>query len=142
MQDIIHGVMWMFSKILLAADGSDLSDNAARIAFEMGKLMGAQVTVISVLYSALKFEQTNKEDLEDQKKMANDTFKKMEKIAKEMGVALKTKLEEGPVWSKIVESAEEEGCALIVMGSRGKGALGSVAEKVVRDSSCPVLVIK
>ena len=46
----------------------------------------------------------------------------------------------------ILSVAEKEGCGLIVMGSRGLGAvramLGSVSTAVLRDSSIPVLVTK
>jgi nucleotide-binding universal stress UspA family protein len=47
----------------------------------------------------------------------------------------------------IVGLAEEEGVDLIVMGSHGRGWLGrllmgSVAENVMRNASCPVLIVK
>jgi nucleotide-binding universal stress UspA family protein len=49
--------------------------------------------------------------------------------------------------SGIVESAKELGCDLIVMGSHGRTGiarlmLGSVANKVVAESSVPVLVTR
>src|SRR4029453_11201549 len=47
----------------------------------------------------------------------------------------------------IVEEAEEEGVDLIVLGTHGRGAIGhllvgSVAERVVRTASCPVLTVR
>lgn len=47
----------------------------------------------------------------------------------------------------IVEYAEEEGIDLIVLGTHGRGAVahllvGSVAERVVRTASCPVLTVR
>jgi nucleotide-binding universal stress UspA family protein len=47
----------------------------------------------------------------------------------------------------IVECAEEEGVDLIVLGTHGRGAVahllvGSVAERVVRTASCPVLTVR
>jgi nucleotide-binding universal stress UspA family protein len=47
----------------------------------------------------------------------------------------------------IVESAEELGAGLIVMGSRGLGGLrralmGSVSDDVVRHAHCPVMVVR
>ena len=49
--------------------------------------------------------------------------------------------------SAIVEYAEEEGVDLIVLGTHGRGAVahllvGSVAERVVRTASCPVLIVR
>lgn len=51
-----------------------------------------------------------------------------------------------PVWG-ICQAAEREHADLIVMGSHGRTGiahvlLGSVAERVVRHASCPVLVAR
>jgi nucleotide-binding universal stress UspA family protein len=58
-----------------------------------------------------------------------------------------TRLVEGPAWARIVEAVAPEGADLIVMGTHGRTGLkhaliGSVAEKVVRHASCPVLVTR
>ena len=55
-------------------------------------------------------------------------------------------IEEGSPADIIVKKIKEENIDLVVMGTLGKSGiakflLGSVAEKVVRSSSCPVLVI-
>ena len=47
---------------------------------------------------------------------------------------------------QIVKYAQENGCGLIIMGSRGLGALrgmlGSVSSYVLREAQVPVLVVK
>ena len=47
---------------------------------------------------------------------------------------------------QIVQYAKDEGCDLIIMGSRGLGALrgmlGSVSSYVLREATVPVLVVK
>ena len=53
---------------------------------------------------------------------------------------------EGHSVNEILKHAEKESCDLIVMGTHGKGILshaflGSVAEKVIRKSRIPVMVI-
>ena len=53
----------------------------------------------------------------------------------------------GTPYRKIVEIAEAENVDLIVMATRGRTGLshlvmGSVAERVVRTTSCPVLTIR
>jgi nucleotide-binding universal stress UspA family protein len=56
-------------------------------------------------------------------------------------------LEEGDPATGILQAAQERKCDLIVMGTHGRTGLGrvllgSVAEKVVRGASCPVLTVK
>ncbi|MEN9384282.1 MAG: hypothetical protein RL323_1425, partial [Pseudomonadota bacterium] len=51
------------------------------------------------------------------------------------------------VYEGILETAEAEGCDLVVMGSHGrKGVqaliLGSVAQKVLTHAKVPVLIVK
>ncbi|MFI5297328.1 MAG: universal stress protein [Polyangiales bacterium] len=53
---------------------------------------------------------------------------------------------DGACAAVLIEEARALGAALIVIGSHGRGALarfleGSVAEEVVRDAPCPVLVV-
>ena len=52
----------------------------------------------------------------------------------------------GPAAFEIVRRAEERGADLIVVGSHGRGALrrfllGSVAERVLREAGCPVMIV-
>jgi nucleotide-binding universal stress UspA family protein len=56
-------------------------------------------------------------------------------------------LRQGQPAADLLEYAEQQGCDLIVMGSRGLGGirefvLGSVSHNVVQHSKIPVLVIK
>jgi nucleotide-binding universal stress UspA family protein len=52
----------------------------------------------------------------------------------------------GPAAFEIVRHAEERGADLLVVGSHGRGALrrfllGSVAERVLREAGCPVMIV-
>lgn len=63
------------------------------------------------------------------------------------GQTVHTRLVEGRAAETIVQVAEEEGFALIAMGTHGRTGmrhllLGSVAERVVRTSHCPVLTLR
>ena len=63
------------------------------------------------------------------------------------GVDVKEVLLEGHPSSEIIDFAENNNIDLIVMGTLGKTGLdrfllGSVAEKVVRNSKVPVLVVR
>jgi nucleotide-binding universal stress UspA family protein len=62
------------------------------------------------------------------------------------GVDASERFEQGGVASRLSEIAREEGAALIVVGSRGRGPLasallGSVSQALSRESPCPVMII-
>lgn len=62
-------------------------------------------------------------------------------------VKVEHRLAEGPPAQEILRAAEEVGCDLIVMGTRGRSGLerlifGSVAEQVLRKAGCPVITVK
>ena len=70
----------------------------------------------------------------------------IEKLAKEAGVAFEKTVKEGNPGEEIIDFAKDAGISVIVMGSVGrtgldKFLLGSVAEKVVRNSKVPVLTV-
>jgi nucleotide-binding universal stress UspA family protein len=60
--------------------------------------------------------------------------------------SLNGRVDSGPPAATILRVATDEHCDLIVMGTRGRtglahALLGSVAEKVVRRASCPVVTV-
>jgi nucleotide-binding universal stress UspA family protein len=62
-------------------------------------------------------------------------------------VPIEHRLEQGNPVAEILRVAKETACDIIVMGTHGRTGLahlfmGSVAEKVVRKATCPVLVVK
>jgi nucleotide-binding universal stress UspA family protein len=61
-------------------------------------------------------------------------------------VAVEWVLRRGAAWSEINAAVKDTGADLVVMGTHGRrgvarALLGSVAEKVVRSASCPVLTV-
>jgi len=75
----------------------------------------------------------------------SEALKKVKKIKPNLRVS--TKLVEGRPSNKIVETAKEGNFDIIVMGSRGLGAikeffLGSVSDRVADEATCPVLIVK
>jgi nucleotide-binding universal stress UspA family protein len=67
--------------------------------------------------------------------------------ALEMGVICEVELSDDEVLTAILEEAGKLSADLIVLGSRGRTGLphlllGSVAERVVRLATCPVLTVK
>ncbi len=67
-------------------------------------------------------------------------------LVAEAGLACHTKMIEGVATEEIVKHARDIGADMIVVGTHGRRGLahvvlGSVAEKVVQRSTCPVLTI-
>lgn len=117
----------MYKKILLAIDGSPSSKEAAKHAVELAKAAKGKIVAVNVLYSTLRFPKSREEVIEEQRKDARNIFREVKEIAGKK-IKLHTKILEGPPWVKIVEEAEGEKYDIIIMGSKGRGALGSVAE--------------
>ncbi len=146
----------MFKSILLATDGSAASEHAAKLAVNMARLHGAELTALYVSdpYPYLGVGEVNPMGYQAYssaaQQLAAQAHAQVETLcnAETPAVSLQVRLvEDVAAASGIVESAKELGCDLIVMGSHGRTGiarlmLGSVATKVVAESSVPVLVTR
>lgn len=139
-----------YRKILIATDGSDSVKKAIEKGIEIAKLSEATVYAVYVIvpagYSSRDFgwEKSLREFLhaEGEKAVAF-----VEDAGRNAGVKVIPVLLEGNSADKILEFAEKEDIDLIVMGTLGKSGferflLGSVAEKVIRHSKLPVMVVR
>lgn len=140
----------MFDKILVATDGSRHSEKAAKIAIELAKLSGGTVTAIYVAdtsrTSHLPDDMLLFSIRELLLKEGNEALDFVENYAKEAGVNFERAIVEGNPGEEIIYYAWKHENDIIIMGSVGrtgldKFLLGSVAEKVVRNSKIPVLTI-
>ena len=134
--------MLEYKRILVATDGSKFSEEAVRRALVLAKENNAQVTAVSVAYTdrAWALKDAVMED-------AKRTLAQAQEIARQEGVPLRTRIEEGYPFEKIIEVAKELESDLIVMGSHGhteigKILIGSVTERVIGGAPCPVLVVQ
>jgi nucleotide-binding universal stress UspA family protein len=67
-------------------------------------------------------------------------------IADQAGALVKTRVEEGRIHEKILAVAREERCDVIILGQRKRSLLrkvfgDNVVGKVIREATCPVLVV-
>jgi nucleotide-binding universal stress UspA family protein len=140
----------MFEKILVATDGSEHGEKAAKIAIELAKLSGGTVTAIYVAdtsrTSHLPDDMLLFSIRELLLKEGNEALDFVENQAREAGVNFERALVEGNPGEEIINYALKNEKDMIIMGSVGrtgldKFLLGSVAEKVVRNSRVPVLTI-
>ena len=140
----------MFEKILIATDGSVHSERAARFGIELARLSGSKVTAIYVAdisrMAHLPDDMLLFSIRELLIKEGNEAVEFIEKLAIEGGVTCDKVVAEGIPSDEILDYASAEGISIIVLGNVGrtgldKFLLGSVAEKIVRNSKIPVLIV-
>jgi len=144
-------------KILVAIDGSPMSDKAAeeavRLAAGIPSQLKSQVYGLLVLPNAPRNTFTDfvpAKPITEQDKWAElkeRIFYVIEKLAHEAGVPLEIAVVYGDPVEELLRYAEHHEIDVIVIGSTGKGflkrkLLGSVSHKVVRDARCSVYVIR
>jgi nucleotide-binding universal stress UspA family protein len=136
-----------WKNLLLATDGSKHSENAAARAATIAKSNGAELNIVSATDFVCELYAQAPEVGEALIKKARKTLDTSKKHADLQGLMTECFVREGEAYKAIIELAKEKGTEMIVMGSHGKTGLkrllmGSVVEKVIGHSHCPVLVVK
>ena len=142
--------MERIKRILAPTDMSELSQAGVRYGLDLGRSVGAEVTVYHVLstdelmhqelggplsHVVQKYEQALR-------KFLDEHFSDILPL-----VEVRTKVEIGAPDDNIVQVAAKEGMDMIVLSTHGRTGLshilvGSVTERVVRHAPCPVLSIR
>jgi len=137
-----------FSQILVCCDGSKYSEKAIRTACDMAKSYDAGLTLIHVIDKTRKSDiLAGSEYTEILRKYAKEVIERAQKITDQEGVKSKIMTKEGNVAGEIVKYSKESKTDLIVIGSKGLGAvvkflLGSISSKIANHSLCSVLIVK
>lgn len=149
----------MYKKILIATDGSDLAQRALDHALQLAKIVGAEVTVVTIIepsamlgggyanMAGTVFDPIP-EVIEAQKEAALKVLKAAEDKAIAAGVPVKTEYVDNAFPAEgIITEANKIGADLIVMGSHGRRGfgrllLGSQTNEVLAHSKTPVLVTR
>lgn len=136
-----------WENILLATDGSKDSEIAANKAIDFAKSYGGNLKVISVVDVPSEFYGEAHGIVEDLIKKAKTYSENVKKQAEAPGIKTETFIREREAYQAITDIAKEQNINTIVMGSHGRTGLkrllmGSVTEKVIGYSPCPVLVVK
>lgn len=145
----------MYKHILIATDGSDLSDKALRAGIDLAKAVNAKVTVFTASPPYRVFPAEVAVNVESP---AVYTAGAEERAAARLEPGLEYALAKGvPARSRhafaehpyeaIIAVAAKEGCDLVCMASHGRKGiagllLGSETAKVLTHSKVPVLVCR
>ena len=138
-------------KILIATDGSPEAREATEYGLELAGEQGATAILLQVIppidWSTLErgaLIRPIPRELELRRTIARE---EAAALADEHGVPVLSEVVAGDPAGEIVTYADNHGVDLIVVGSRGRGAvssalLGSVSQAVLHDAHRPVLVVR
>ncbi len=138
------------SKILAPVDGSENAHRALSVAIAFAQSSGAELILLEIaeiLPSIASFPYSPVAYVSHLEKLKeNSPEERYPELAKS-DLTWKRRVEQGAVADIICRVAEEEGCNLIVLGSRGLSAierflLGSVSSRVIHHAHCSVIVIR
>ncbi|MFM1906712.1 MAG: hypothetical protein RLZZ591_389 [Pseudomonadota bacterium] len=147
----------MYTHILLATDGSDLSQKAVEAALALAKSSQGRVLAVKVvpLYPQSYFEGAivlSTEDITRVEQQWADEGQAIVNAVKQRGEAQGIQVEpitvkSDQVGEAIIKTAERHKCDLIVMASHGRRGfnkllLGSETQHVLTHSHLPVLVLR
>jgi len=148
----------MYSKILIATDGSELAGEAVEHGLRLAESVGATVVIVTVTeaWSPLEMADDIQAGILDATKVYEDAAARSAKAileeaanrAASTGVVSETRhVKDRKPAEGIMNTAELEECGLIVMATHGRRGLqrvllGSQTAEVIALSKRPVLVIR
>jgi len=152
--------MYKVKKLLAPTDFSEMSKLGVRHALEIACAQGAEV----IVYHVVGYEEAPFPPGLEEWVAAHEELPRVQEIVEERKQLLaeflragfsellsqtriRPEVDVGSAYRKIVEKSAEEGVDMIVMSTHGRTGLlhmlvGSVAERVVRLATCPVLTIR
>ncbi|MBU4491130.1 MAG: universal stress protein [Euryarchaeota archaeon] len=124
-----------YKHILVPVDGSEDAEYAARFAASIARRSASNLTACHVIQNLKKLPE------------GKAITKKVIDLAESKGIKAASIVREGEISEEILKAIDSEPFDLTVIGYTGRGRisrliLGSVSEKVIRSSSCSVLVVK
>ena len=140
----------MFHNILVAVDGSPDAEEALRQAIDLAESEHTRLTLISgprevPATSYLVAGEVLRDLIEDARVEAEAILRRAREEVPD-DVSVTAVLAERPIRAALIRQIEQGGHDLVVMGSRGRGAvraalLGSVSHYVLHHSPVPVLIV-
>lgn len=147
----------MFKHLLVPLDGSHLAEAALPAAMELAAQFDSQITLLRIiqpthlimtaadgsLYTDLLTELRQQTET-DARQYLHSHLNKL----RQQGYRVEMQLNEGEaVAENILETAERKNADTIVMSTHGRGGIsrwvfGSVADRVLRQATIPVLLIR
>ena len=138
----------LYMNILVPVDGSKYSEKALLHACDMARNYQSRLTLLYVVEKTAQLNLLDrKEYLKLLRKFGNRVLVQAKKTAAQFGIDSTILMKEGNIHNEIINLAKKEQCNLIIIGSKGLGAvgrffLGSISNKLANNSPCSVLIVK
>ncbi len=141
----------MYKRILLTLDGSLLAEQAVPHAVAHADHFEAELILVKVLEPLAKNlsppYRAFKKAEEATRKLAHEYLERLAVDIRNKGISVRVVTISGSPHTEIAQFAERESIDLIVICSRGQSGLsrwlmGSVADRVARGVSVPVLLVR
>jgi nucleotide-binding universal stress UspA family protein len=143
----------MTTTVIHPTDFSVESNAAEAEAVRLARVLGGELVLLHVAVEAPLYGETGLATsqvrwvYEEQARWAENQLAERTRLLGKTGVATRWRRCVGIPHEEIVKTAQEEQAAYIVMGTHGRGGfarfmLGSVADRVVRTATSPVMTVR
>jgi nucleotide-binding universal stress UspA family protein len=146
----------MYKKIMVALDGSEVAQRGLREAIRLAAATGGRLDAVYIVDRSALFSYAGHFDPDALLAASRDeggrVLDEAEQAMRQAGVTgegllLETDLLDEEIAERIARGAQELDADLVVLGTHGRrgvkrAVLGSVAERFLRVSACPVLMVR
>jgi nucleotide-binding universal stress UspA family protein len=141
----------MFQNILVSVDGSPDAERALSEAIDLARVTNGRLTILTAIvhppswaYSGINAGAAQQVAVELEQEAKDVLRRAEESVPREVPVT--TVLTRDPIRQALLKRIDEGGHDLVMMGSRGRGAvastvLGSVSHHMLHHSPVPVLIV-
>lgn len=147
--------MFTPKSILVPTDFSEFSDRAVQQAVDIAEQNNAKIFLLHVIDKlqqcaidyCIPLETMMKVQSDSEKEAAKKMQEEADKILKAKKIDVVFDVKSGVPYEEILKEQQERKADLIVIASHGRTGLlrtliGSVAERVMREAKCPVLLVR
>jgi len=142
----------MFKKILYPIDFSEYTEDITSYAVNIAKKFNSELHLLHIIPNLNYFTPyesflTPENLVAIEKNIEKEIEKDFDKVIGKIDIPVIKVIKTGVTFVEIIEYIKELSIDLVVMGTHGRSGIehiliGSVAEKVVRKSPCPVLTVR
>jgi len=147
--------MFAPKSILVPTDFSEYSDRAVKEAADIAELSNAKIYLLHVVDKleqcaidyCIPMETMMKVQSDSEKEATRKMQEEANRILQSKKIEVAFDVKSGVPFEEILKAQQERRADLIVIASHGrtgilKSLIGSVAERVMREAKCPVLLIR